>query len=67
MAFLTDYQGNILDTAGRPALQLPGRPTAEVAVDDATDVGLWHGGAGQRCSSTRWRWRTSATVVCTFT
>ena len=36
MAFLTDYQGNILDTAGRPLSSFQADPLPEVAVDAAT-------------------------------
>ncbi|MCB0052561.1 MAG: hypothetical protein KDE24_23795, partial [Caldilinea sp.] len=36
MAFLTDYQGNILDTAGRPLSSFQVDPLPKVAVDAAT-------------------------------
>lgn len=36
MAFLTDYQGNILDTAGRPLSSFQADPLPKVAVDAAT-------------------------------
>ncbi|MBK8797373.1 MAG: hypothetical protein IPM07_13930 [Anaerolineales bacterium] len=36
MAFLTDYQGNILDTAGRPLSSFQADPLPSVAVDAAT-------------------------------
>ena len=36
MAFLTDYQGNILDTAGRPLSSFQADPLPTLAVDDTT-------------------------------
>ena len=36
MAFLTDYQGNILDTAGRPLSSFQADPLPKVAVDATT-------------------------------
>jgi hypothetical protein len=36
MAFLTDYQGNILDTAGRPLSSFQVDPLPELAADDTT-------------------------------
>ena len=36
MAFLTDYQGNILDTAGRPLSSFQADPLPKLAVDDAS-------------------------------
>ena len=43
MAFLTDYQGNILDTAGRPLSSFQADPLPTLAVDDTTlswDIGM---------------------------
>lgn len=36
MAFLTDYQGNILDTAGRPLSSFQVDPLPQLAADNAT-------------------------------
>ncbi|MEM7537045.1 MAG: CARDB domain-containing protein, partial [Chloroflexota bacterium] len=36
LAFLTDYQGNILDTAGRPLSSFQADPNPKLAVDDST-------------------------------
>ncbi|MEM7531660.1 MAG: dockerin type I domain-containing protein [Chloroflexota bacterium] len=36
LAFLTDHQGNILDTAGRPLSSFQADPSPKLAVDDST-------------------------------
>lgn len=43
MAFLTDYQGNILDTAGRPLSSFQADPLPSLAADDAALT--WNFGA----------------------
>ena len=53
LAFLTDYQGNILDTAGRPLSSFQADPLPKLAADDGNlDLELWHGGARGLCSDT---------------
>lgn len=48
MAFFTDYQGNILDTAGRPLYSFQADPLPKLAVDTVTpDLGLRDSGARQ--------------------
>ncbi len=46
MAFLTDYQGNILDTAGRPLSSFQDDPRPAAALDNGAQV--WDFGAAQQ-------------------